>query len=152
MPMLKTCSRCGGLHDMDGSNCPAVRVKGSTEATRFRDQRRWKQKSLQIRERDHHLCQVCIINAFDTYRQFTYTDLEVNHIIPLEELAAAGQDLFIAGLNDANLLTMCAGHHKLADAGGIPRQLMLDLAANNRDYGLIGRRLKRGAYPPASKV
>lgn len=134
---------------MNAGNCPLVRKKESTENSRFRSHWRWRKKSEQIRERDHHLCQVCLLNAFDTWRTLTYDNLEVNHIVPLEELAALGGDLFIVGLIDSNLLTMCQPHHKQADAGLIPRQLMLDLALPERDYAKLERKLKRGGYPPA---
>lgn len=141
MPMLTVCSNCGKLHDLDDGSCRPARTAQSTEASRFRDQRRWKKMSIAIRERDHYLCQICIIEAFDTYDQYNYRMLEVNHIIPLE------QDISL-GLEPTNLLTMCTTHHKLADHGKIPRQLMLDLAAYERDYDTIKEALRLGAYPP----
>lgn len=153
MVFLKSCPRCGGLHDIDSEQCPvSSRIKEPTEASRFRNTYRWRKKREEIRERDKHLCQVCIIDAFSTTRQYTFSNLEVNHIVPLEEMLLQGVDIYIAGLEDDNLLTLCVPHHKLADAGVIPRKLMLDLASPDRDYGLIGRRVKRGGYPPTSNA
>lgn len=141
MPMLTVCSNCGLLHPLDDGSCRQRRAASNTDADRFRRTRRWSNMSKQIRERDRYLCQVCIIEAYDTYDQFNYTSLEVNHIYPAENYEALR-------LEPTNLLTMCTTHHKLADRGGIPTQLMLDLAAYDRDYEIIKKRVREGGYPP----
>lgn len=141
MAMMTVCPNCGGLHPLEDGSCRQPRVKEDTAAVRFRNQRRWKKKSVAIRERDHYLCQICIIELFKTFNQYNYTSLEVNHIVPLEEDESLG-------LEDTNLLTMCTTHHKMADRGEIPRSLMLELAAENRSYEAIKEKARNGGYPP----
>lgn len=139
--MLTTCPNCGGLHPFDDGSCHRGRVTTPTEADRFRRTRRWSNMSLQIRERDHYLCQICIIEAFDTYDQYNYHKLEVNHILPAESYEALRME-------PTNLLTLCTTHHKMADSGGIPIKLMQDLAAYGRNYEDIKEALRVGRYPP----
>ena len=144
MPMLKMCSNCGGMHDFDAGQCQRGRVKPTTEADTFRRSRRWTKMSLQVRERDHWLCQICIINAFDTFLQYNSSKLEVNHILPAEQYESLR-------LEPTNLITLCPPHHKMADSGKIPILLMQDLATLPRDYATIGVKLSGGEYPPTPK-
>ena len=145
MPLLKLCTSCGGMHAHSVGKCQRGRTKPKTQASKFRDQRRWKAKSTAVRERDHYLCQICIIEAYDTYLQYNSNQLEVNHIIPLE------QDITL-GFEETNLITLCTTHHKLADAGGIPKKLMQDLATLPRDYEKIKATLSQGGYPPGPNI
>lgn len=144
MAMQKLCSNCGGLHDFNEGRCQRGRVKPKTEADTFRRTRRWSNMSKRVRERDHYLCQICIIEAYDTYMQYNSAKLEVNHILPAEQYEALR-------LEPTNLITLCTTHHKMADSGKIPVKLMQDLARLPRDYEKIKAGLREGRYPPTLK-
>jgi len=141
MSMKTVCANCGRLHSLDDGSCRPARPKPNTEAAAFRSTYQWTKTAKQIKERDQYLCQICILDLFDTFQQYNYRQLEVNHILPAEEYEALRLDW-------SNLLTMCVPHHKLADRGGIPVLLMQDLAAKTLSYGDIKVRYARGEYPP----
>lgn len=130
MPMFKLCAQCGKLHDFDAGTCRTARLKKQTQAVQFRNTSRWQRKRKQIRERDKNLCQICLLDAYDTHNIYTYDTIEVNHIVPINE------DLGRA-LDDDNLLCLCSRHHKMADKGMIPRSIMFALARPDRDLGNI---------------
>ena len=136
MPMFKVCSRCGGIHDFNAGPCQAGRTKKDTEAVRFRNTSRWQRKRKEIRERDKHLCQVCLIGAYDTQRMYTYDNIEVNHIIPIKE------DMDKA-LNNDNLISLCSSHHKMADKGQIPRAVLIALTHPDRNLDGIKRSISK---------
>ena len=105
--MLKTCVTCGRIHT------PACQPKrDDTKANAFRQTKRWEHKSIEIRERDHYLCQCCIRNLYDTERLLNCEQIEVHHIVPLCE----GYD---RRLDDDNLISLCKRHHKMAETGKI---------------------------------
>lgn len=114
--MLKTCSRCGVV-PIDHI-CPYKKTyhksDGSTK-DRFRRTYRWTNKSKEIRQRDYNLCQICIREKYNTINKYNYNKLEVHHIIPLHED-------YSKRLDNNNLITLCAYHHKMADNGDIPRE------------------------------
>lgn len=141
MAMLTTCSNCGRLHDINDGSCQRSRPPKTSDAAAFRSTYQWTKTAKQIKERDQYLCQICIINAFDTYDQYNYKQLEVNHILPAESHEALR-------LEPTNLLTMCVTHHKLADRGGIPVSLMQDLAAKILTYEQVQLKYAHGEYPP----
>lgn len=121
--MLKTCSRCG-IVPMDHI-CPYKphRVKHRDEvADKFRKSTKWTQKSISIRERDRYLCQVCLKGLYNTINQYSYKNLEVHHIEPINEC-------YDRRLDDDNLITLCVMHHKMADAGEIPRDILHELVS-----------------------
>ena len=128
MPMLKLCSQCGRLHDFNAGPCQAGRFKKNTEAVQFRNTSRWQRKRRQIRERDKNLCQVCLLDEYDTYRTYTFDNIEVNHIVPINEDPNKS-------LDDSNLISLCSHHHKMADKGLIPRTVLFGLTnpARNLD-------------------
>jgi 5-methylcytosine-specific restriction protein A len=130
MPMFKLCSQCGRLHDFNAGPCHAGRFKKRTIAVQFRNTSRWQRKRKQIRERDKNLCQICLLDVYDTHRMYTYDNIEVNHIIPINE------DINRA-LDDNNLICLCSHHHKMADRGMIPRHIMQALTQVDRDLGAI---------------
>lgn len=68
-----------------------------------------------LKERDSYLCQVCKDND-----RYNYDDLEVHHIVPLEE------DCNLR-LDDDNLITLCVAHHKQADRGEISEEYVKGL-------------------------
>lgn len=144
MPMFKVCSRCGGIHDFNAGPCQAGRTKKDTEAVRFRNTSRWQRKRKEIRERDKHLCQVCLIDAYDTQRMYTYDNIEVNHIIPIKE------DINKA-LDNNNLISLCSSHHKMADKGQIPRAVLIALTYPDRDLNNIKRSISELQHPPGHR-
>ena len=118
--VMKTCAKCWGVHPVGTRGCPLQpksykQYKKDTVANQFRKTNKWRVKSEKIRYRDKFLCQVCLTKKYDTVYEYTYDNLEVHHITPLKE----AQEL---GLDDNNLITLCAFHHKIADAGTIPRK------------------------------
>lgn len=128
--MFKLCSQCGQLHDFNAGPCQAGRYKKRTKAVQFRNTSRWQRKRKQIRERDRNLCQICLLDAYETHRMYTYKNIEVNHIIPISE------DIDKA-LDDNNLISLCSHHHKMADKGMIPRPILYALTSPDRDLQVI---------------
>lgn len=126
MPMFKVCSQCGGLHDFNAGPCRAGRTKKDTVAVRFRNTSRWQRKRNEIRDRDKYLCQVCLLDAYDTHKMYTYNNIEVNHIVPIKESLDRA-------LDNNNLISLCSFHHKMADKGLIPRSVLFALAQLNRN-------------------
>ena len=117
MSRLKACPYCGRIHSTD-SVCDKKpkREKESTEHTRLRTCRRWDKIRQAVRERDRHLCRVCLAGHI-----LTTDGLETHHIIPLAEAPERAYD-------PDNLITLCVLHHKAADAGKIQRERLLRLA------------------------
>ena len=111
-----TCSRCGIVPR--GHKCPYKTYKKKaydTEADRFRQTKRWTNKSIEVRQRDRYLCRVCEANLYNTIQQFTYNAIDVHHIVPINED-------YSKRLDNDNLISLCRYHHKLADDGKIPRE------------------------------
>lgn len=65
-------------------------------------------------------------------------DLGVHHIVPL-------MADFNKRLDNENLITLCASHHRQADAGRIPRAELAALAAQPAMLG-------QTQYPPGGKA
>ena len=100
--MFKSCNRYGGIHDSNYTcNKEKVFKKVDSEASRFRNEYKWKQKRKQIKERDKYLCKVCRCNIYHTTHVYNYNKIEVHHIVSLE------QD-YNKRLDDDNLITLCA--------------------------------------------
>ena len=119
--MYKTCSRCGIVPE--NHICPyrTYRKKErDTQANRFRSSKAWTNKSIEVRQRDRYLCRVCEANLYNTIRQFNYDKLEVHHITPINED-------YNKRLDNDNLITLCNYHHKMADNGDIPREVLYKL-------------------------
>lgn len=109
--ILRTCSRCGGLHPL-GTKCyknSRNYYQGDEEIRKFRNSTAWRKKSEEIRERDNYLCVVCL-----KHNAFVYKNLSVHHIIPVNE----SKEL---RLDDTNLITVCEHCHKLCESGKISR-------------------------------
>ena len=116
MADFTTCSRCGIVER--GHRCPYKTYKKKaydTEADKFRKSKRWTNKSIEIRQRDRYLCRVCEANLYNTIQQFNFNDLDVHHIIPINED-------YNKRLDNDNLITLCRYHHKMAEDGKIPRE------------------------------
>lgn len=114
--MLKSCKYCGKIHDSK-FDCgkKLVRKKQTTDVNKFRWSRRWREKRNQIVERDKCLCKVCKANGV-----FVYDDLEVHHIVPIEE----NYDL---RMDEDNLITLCGHHHEEAERGDISKEYLYKL-------------------------
>lgn len=121
--MLKTCSHCGVV---DVSHvCPYRKPRykdkdKNSKANKFRVTKTWINKSIEIRERDKYLCRVCINNLYNTINTYNYNKLEVHHIIPIQED-------YNKRLDNDNLITLCAYHHHMAEAGEISREELFKL-------------------------
>ena len=116
-----TCSICGIVPR--GHICPYKpkrKPKESTQARKFRSTKRWLDKSIEIRQRDKYLCKVCMANLYSTVNQFNFDKLEVHHITSLAED-------FDKRLDNDNLITLCNFHHKMAEAGKIPKSELYKL-------------------------
>ena len=122
--MLKTCKYCGIVPE--NHVCPHKKPRTTYlrngEAGDFRKTYKWTKKSEEIRERDKYLCQVCIRNLYNTTNIINYRKLEVHHIVPINED-------YDKRLDDENLITLCSKHHKMADAGEIPREELLGMTS-----------------------
>lgn len=119
--MLKTCSVCGNIHDFN-KICRRSVIKKSTKANKFRKTNRWTEKSKSIRERDKYLCQICLLGKYDTNYKYTYEQLEVHHIVSIEED-------YTKRLDSKNLITLCKYHHKMAETGQISKEELLEIVA-----------------------
>lgn len=119
-----SCSRCGIVPR--GHKCPHKTYKKKTydtEADKFRKSKRWTNKSIEIRQRDKYLCKVCMANLYNTIQQLNYNELDVHHITPIAED-------YNKRLDNDNLITLCRYHHKMADDGKIPKQVLYELINN----------------------
>jgi 5-methylcytosine-specific restriction endonuclease McrA len=102
---LKACAVCGKIHSAD-IKCWRKDARIDREH-KLRQTNKWHTKSLEIRERSHWLCAVCLDKGI-----INHESLEVHHI---EKLRDNPDGL----LDDANLICLCTTHHKLADEGKI---------------------------------
>lgn len=119
--MKKTCKYCGIVGE--DHKCPYRKTRkksGDRESDRFRKSKAWTNKSIEIRQRDRYLCKVCEADLYNTIRQYNCDKLEVHHIVPINED-------YNKRLDNDNLITLCNYHHKLAEAGAIPREVLQDL-------------------------
>ena len=140
--MLKSCSRCGKIHDFNKVCYKNRQVRGLSDADKFRKTYKWHKKSEDIRDRDKHLCRCCIANIFNTTDIFNFSKLEVHHIVPLEED-------YSRRLDDDNLITLCCYHHKLAEDNVIPRVILNKLINPNCNLEEIRQEVANISIPPA---
>lgn len=109
--MLKTCSRCGKMHDLN-HKCYANSnnyYKADPKLRKFRNSTDWKSKAEEIKSRDKYLCQICLSENI-----FNYKNLSVHHITPISED-------WNRRLDNNNLITLCETHHRECESGKIPR-------------------------------
>ena len=120
--MFRSCSRCGKIHDVNFKcNVNQNERFKNGEERKLRSTSRWKNKSLEIRERAHHLCEVCLDN-----NEHTYNGLEVHHITKIRD----DESLL---LDNYNLICLCNEHHRLADEGKIDKKYLQDLAKKREE-------------------
>lgn len=127
--MLKSCKYCGRIHDSkhDCGEKP-VRKKIRTIQNGFRSTQAWKRKSIEIRQRDRYLCQICIRMLYGTEQQYNNHDIQVHHIIPVAED-------YDRRLDNDNLISLCERHHEAAEHGDIPRGILLAIAREQEEGG-----------------
>ena len=119
---LVTCSRCGVVKR--GHICPyrqSRRREKDKASDKFRKTKAWTKKSIEIRQRDKYLCQVCIRNLHNTLDFLNYKKISVHHITPIEED-------YNRRLDNDNLISLCRYHHKMADDGLIEREELYRIA------------------------
>ena len=119
--VLKSCSVCGTIHDFN-KTCRRSGKKKSTNANIFRKTNKWTEKSKSIREMDNHLCQRCLLGKYNTNHRYTYEQLEVHHIVSIEED-------YSKRLDSMNLITLCKYHHRMAEKGQINKEELLEIVA-----------------------
>ncbi len=117
--MLKSCKYCMRIHDSKyDCGMKPKRKKPTNEINKFRWSRQWREKSLQIKERDKYLCQLALR---ENPPRYIYTNLEVHHIIPIEED-------WDKRLDDDNLITLSEEYHEKAERGEISREILIEIA------------------------
>ena len=131
--MLKSCSRCGRVHE-NTYNCGNIKrqykSKGTSVADKYRNTREWKALRKEIVQRDKALCQICIRKLF-TYSSRIYNNnmIEVHHIVPINE----EYELRNVG---SNLISLCPYHHKLAENGGIPKDILINIVKDQESNNI----------------
>jgi 5-methylcytosine-specific restriction endonuclease McrA len=135
--MLKSCIYCGRVHDksFDCGRKPAPRygkgyTKERSDIDKLRNTRRWRAKSLEIRQRDKGLCQLCIRQLYNTLNQYTMHTIEVHHIVPIHENVNRMYD-------NHNLLSLCKYHHNMAEYSTIPRTALHVIAIEQERKNII---------------
>ena len=119
--MWSTCKRCGRIH-AKGFICQKnKRIYEGGGERKLRSSYKWTEKSKEIRERAHHLCEVCKAQGL-----ITYEGLEVHHITKVKD----DESLL---LDDNNLICLCTTHHKQADNNEIDKDLLLELVAQREN-------------------
>ena len=116
--MKRSCSYCGRIHERsyDCEQKP-VRIKRRNDKDSFRSTAAWQRKAIEIKERDHYICQLCIRNIAGTKARINTNCLSVHHNIPLQED-------FEKRLDNDNLITVCDTHHEMAESGAISREIV----------------------------
>ena len=119
---LVTCTHCGIVKR--GHQCPYKKSRQREKdkaSDKFRKTKAWTKKSIEIRQRDKYLCQVCIRNLHNTLDFLTYKQIDVHHITPIAED-------YNRRLDNDNLISLCRYHHKMADDGLIERAELYRIA------------------------
>lgn len=133
--MLKACSYCGQIHDSQyicsqkekrTKERQSYRSNENKRIYDFHRSHKWKNKSLDIRERDNYCCQVCIRRLHNPDRQFETDNISVHHIVPIAED-------WESRLDDNNLVSLCTKHHEQAEKGIIKRDELLKIAKEQED-------------------
>lgn len=123
--MLKSCHYCGRIHD-DKYDCgrkPKYRKHGD-RVDKFHSSNRWTRLAIDIKNRDHYLCQACLHNLDGKGIRYTTDGLGVHHIVSVENDWDRRFDY-------ENLITLCREHHEMAEAGRLDREKLEEIAAVN---------------------
>ena len=116
-----TCKYCGIVER--GHVCPHKKSReksGDRQSDKFRKTKAWTNKSIEIRQRDKYLCQVCLRNLYNTLNSLSYKTVEVHHIEPIA-------NNYNKRLDNDNLISLCSYHHKMADKGLIPKEALQNI-------------------------
>ena len=135
--MRKSCPYCGRIHDVMYT-CPRkvkrVLQKKEYNYDQYRNTAAWQKTRAEIKERDMHMCQICIRGLYDYgARRYNSKGISVHHIIPLKENYALRD-------NRNYLISLCDCHHKMADRGEISREILIEIAAE-----------QEAGYPPGGQ-
>lgn len=130
--MLKSCHYCGRIHDKnymclqkEAAIKSRQKKKGKKE-DRFRSSAEWKWKREDIRIRDRQMCQVCARGLYDAEKEVRTKDIEVHHIVPIEEDWDSRMD-------GENLVTLCRYHHEMAEKNQIKRIILKKIAQEQEE-------------------
>ncbi|OAS85221.1 HNH endonuclease [Metabacillus elymi] len=119
--MLKSCVYCGDIHDRKYvCDKKPNKQKVISKADKFRWTKAWQNKRKYIRDRDRHMCQVCLRELYNTQQRYNYTNIQVHHVVPLVED-------FSKRLDDSNLISVCTYHHSMAERGEISREELFNI-------------------------
>lgn len=131
--MLKSCQYCGRIHDSK-MICAArknqtrdnrknrIRSMDNERVYKFRHGEDWKKKSIEIRERDRHCCQICLRGLYEPFRKYETDCISVHHISPIVEE-------WDRRLDNNNLITLCSRHHEMAESGLIKREELIKIVS-----------------------
>jgi 5-methylcytosine-specific restriction endonuclease McrA len=114
--MLRSCSKCGRIHDINFKCNGGGRLPKTNEQA-LRRRTSWTNKSRDIRERSKYLCAVCL----DQGNARADDDIEVHHIRKLRDYPEGL-------LEDENLIALCTFHHKQADNNELDTDYLRELA------------------------
>ena len=118
--MMRACSRCGKMHDINRP-CPKGREYSGGNERKLRSKYVWTLKSKEVREKACYLCEVCRDQNI-----FTFDNIEVHHITKVKD----DESLY---LDNDNLICLCKGHHLMADKGEINKDYLISLAKKRED-------------------
>ena len=116
-----TCKYCGVT--TRGHICPYRKSRqksGDRQSDKFRSTKVWQRKREEIKCRDKWLCQVCLRNRYNTLSFLNYKTVQVHHITSIQED-------YNRRLDNDNLISLCAYHHKMAEEGQIPKEELYEI-------------------------
>ena len=114
--MWSTCNKCGKVHTKGFKCLAGKRIYQADRERKLRSTYKWTEKSKEIRDKAHYLCEVCKAEG-----RITYDGVEVHHIVKVKD----DESLL---LENENLICLCTTHHKQADNGEIDKDFLKDLA------------------------
>lgn len=123
--MLKSCKYCGRIHDAkyDCGKKPVYSKKGD-RVDKFHSSHRWTKLAIDIKQRDHYLCQACLHDLDGEGVRYTIENLSVHHIESVEEE-------WYKRFDYDNLITLCREHHEMAEARRLDQEKLQEIAAAN---------------------
>lgn len=112
--MLKTSTICDKIHDFNQErNRPCK--KRTIKQKEFMDSYQFKRKRKQIKNRNKYPCEVCMSGKYEISYRYTYYELEVHRILPIEEV-------YNIRLDCNNLITLFRMHHEMSEEGEISKE------------------------------
>lgn len=119
--MWKCCVRCGRIHTKNYTCHAGKRIYQADAERKLRSSYKWTEKSKDIRDKAHYLCEVCKAEG-----RLTYDGVEVHHITKVRD----NKDLL---LDDYNLICLCTAHHKQADNNQLDNDYLRELAKQREE-------------------